>query len=114
MAVAVACLGGVVVTRGRTTEFTKIGAMFFRCRDVYGGMVVVAAAAVAKAVSSMTGMSREDVDAAIDQQAIEAAVDERGMAAVTDPELLESAINHQQLDAPIDTDDLQQALEEQI
>lgn len=78
-------------------------------------MVVVAATAVATAVRSVTEMSREDVEAIIDQDVIESAVDDRGIEAVADPALLESAIDTEELGSTdIDTEELQGAIEDQI
>lgn len=76
--------------------------------------VVGAAAAVSKAISSVTGMSSDDADNVIDREVIESAVDSRGIGAVTDPEVLESAINYEELDSSVDDDDLQRAVKDQI
>jgi hypothetical protein len=76
--------------------------------------VVGAAAAMSKAISSVTGMSSDDADTVIDREVIESAVDSRGIEAVTDPEVLESAINYEELDSSVDNDDLQRAVEDEM
>lgn len=76
--------------------------------------VVGAAAAISKAISSVTGMSSDDADNIIDREVIELAVDSRGIGAVTDPAVLESAINYEELDSSVDNDDLQRAVEDQV
>lgn len=88
---------------------------FFPARhDVLSMAVVGAAAAISKAISSVTGMSSNDADSVIDREVIESAVDSRGIEAVTEPDVLESAINYEELDSSVNNDDLQRAVEDQL
>lgn len=76
--------------------------------------VAAAVAIVTRAVSSVTDMTTEDVEEAIDQSVLEAAVDERGIGAITDREVLQSAINEEKIASGIDNDDLQRLVENQL
>ncbi|WP_227380780.1 hypothetical protein [Haladaptatus halobius] len=73
--------------------------------------VVAAAAAVTKAVSSLTDMT-DEANQVVNQEAIESAVDDRGIEAVTDPGVLRSAINQEELD--LDDDELQTAVQNHL
>lgn len=74
--------------------------------------VVAAAAAVRKAVSSLTDMTDDEANQVVNRKAIESAVDDRGIEAVTDPDLLRSAINQEELD--LNNDELQEAVQNHL
>lgn len=74
--------------------------------------VVAAAAAVTKAVSSLTNMTDDEANQVVNREAIESAVDDRGIEAVTDPDVLRSAINQEELD--LDDDELQAAVQNHL
>lgn len=76
--------------------------------------VAAAVAIVTRAVSSVTDMSTEDVEEAIDQSELETAVNEHGIGAIADREVLRSAINEEKLGSGIDNDDLQRLVENQL
>lgn len=73
-----------------------------------------AVAMVARAISSVTDVSTEDANEAIDQSVIESAVDDRGIGAIADIAVLRSAIDEEKIGSGIDDDDLQRYVEKQL